>query len=164
MIAEVQYTYALGDRVVIPAGARFIGHLEQADRSGLVSVKFDEIDLNDNDKEKIEAVGIGLDLGPIKGVVYGKNTGRNFLVRTASGIGSVAAMIVGNNTSSSFSEDDLIRERIAQNVGNAGDSDLMNLAVTNKIVVAVTADTKIYVVFTKREQSTATLHQVKTNQ
>jgi len=163
VVAEVQYTYALGDRVVIPAGARFIGHLEQADRSGLVSVKFDEIDLNDVDKIKIEAIGIGVDLRPIKGIVYGKNTGRNFLVRTASGIGSVAAMIVGNNTSSSFSEDDLIRERIAQNVGNAGDSDLMNLAVTNKIVVAVPADTKIYVVFTKREQNTATLHQVKTN-
>ena len=160
VIAEAQYTYAVGDRVVIPAGAKFIGHLEQADRSGLVSVRFDEVDLKDDDKEKIEALGIGLDLAPIKGLVSGKNTGRNFLVRTASGIGSVAAMIVGNNTSSSFSEDDLIRERIAENAGNAGDSKLMNLAVTNKVVVSVPADTKIYVVFTKREQKTHTLHPI----
>jgi hypothetical protein len=162
VIAEAQYTYAVGDRVVIPAGAKFIGHLEQADRSGLVSVKFDEIDLKDDDKEKIEALGIGLDLAPIKGIVSGKNTGRNFLVRTASGIGSVAAMIVGNNTSSSFSEDDLIRERIAENAGNAGDTELMNLAVTNKVVVSVPADTEIYVVFTRREQNTATLHPIDT--
>jgi hypothetical protein len=160
VIAEAQYTYAVGDRVVIPAGAKFIGHLEQADRSGLVSVKFDEVDLKDDDKEKIEALGIGLDLAPIKGIVSGKNTGRNFLVRTASGIGSVAAMIVGNNTSSSFSEDDLIRERIAENAGNAGDTELMNLAVTNKVVVSVPADTKIYVVFAKREQNTATLRPI----
>jgi hypothetical protein len=162
VIAEAQYTYAVGDRVVIPAGAKFVGHLEQADRSGLVSVKFDEIDLKDDDKEKIEALGIGLDLAPIKGIVSGKNTGKNFLIRTASGIGSVAAMIVGNNTSSSFSEDDLIRERIAENAGNAGDSELINLAVTNKIVVSVPADTKIYVVFAKREQNTATLHPINT--
>jgi hypothetical protein len=162
VIAEAQYTYAVGDRVVIPAGAKFVGHLEQADRSGLVSVKFDEIDLKDDDKEKIEALGIGLDLAPIKGIVSGKNIGKNFLIRTASGIGSVAAMIVGNNTSSSFSEDDLIRQRIAENAGNAGDSELINLAVTNKIVVSVPADTKIYVVFTKREQNTATLHPIDT--
>ena len=160
VIAEAQYTYAVGDRVVIPAGAKFVGHLEQADRSGLVSVKFDEVDLKDDDKERIEALGIGLDLAPIKGIVSGKNTGRNFLVRTASGIGSVAAMVVGNNTSSSFSEDDLIRERIAQNAGNAGDTELMNLAVTNKVVVSVPADTKIYVVFSRREQNTATLHPI----
>ncbi len=162
VIAEAQYTYTVGDRVVIPAGAKFVGHLEQADRSGLVSVKFDEVDLKDDDKEKIEALGIGLDLAPIKGLVSGKNTGRNFLVRTASGIGSVAAMIVGNNTSSSFSEDDLIRERIAENAGNAGDTELMNLAVTNKVVVSVPADTKIYIVFTRREQNTATLHPIDT--
>jgi hypothetical protein len=162
VIAEAQYTYAVGDRVVIPAGAKFVGHLEQADRSGLVSVKFDEVDLKEDDKEKIEALGIGLDLAPIKGIVSGKNTGRNFLVQTASGIGSVAAMIVGNNTSSSFSEDDLIRERIAQNAGNAGDTELMNLAVTNKVVVSVPADTKIYVVFTRREQNTATLRPIDT--
>jgi hypothetical protein len=162
VIAEAQYTYAVGDRVVIPAGAKFIGHLEQADRSGLVSVKFDEVDLKDDDKEKVEALGIGLDLAPIKGIVSGKNTGRNFLVRTASGIGSMAAMVVGNNTSSSFSEDDLIRERIAQNAGNAGDTELMNLAVTNKFIVSVPADTKIYVVFIRREQNSTTLRPIDT--
>jgi len=158
VVAVVEYTYSLGDHVVIPAGARVYGQLQQADRSGAVSIKFTEMELLDGNRLKIEAIGTSLELGPIKGTVSGKNTGRNFLVRTASGIGSVAAMLVGNNTGGAFSEDDMIRERIAQNIGNAGDTEVMNMALTNRIVVSVPADTPIYIVFTKRETATATLH------
>jgi len=57
-VAVVEYTYAIGDRIVIPAGARVYGSLQQADRSGLVSVKFDEVELLDGVRENIEAVGI----------------------------------------------------------------------------------------------------------
>jgi hypothetical protein len=160
VVAIVEYTYAIGDKIVVPAGARVYGQLQQADRNGYVSVKFDEIELLDGAKEKIEAIGTGLDLGPIKGTVYGKNAGKNFLVRTASGISSVAAMLVGNNTSSTFSEDDLIRERVAQNIGNAGDSEVMSLNANSRVVVSVPADTKIYIVFTKHQPSTSTLHKV----
>jgi DNA-directed RNA polymerase subunit E'/Rpb7 len=159
VVAVVEYTYALGDQVVIPAGARVYGQLQQADRSGAVSIKFNELELLDGNREKIEAIGTSLELGPIRGSVSGKNTGKNFLVRTASGIGSVAAMLVGNNTSTGFSEDDLIRERIAQNAGNAGDKEIMNMAVTGHIVVSVPAGTPIYIVFTKREAAVATSHQ-----
>jgi len=35
------------------------GQLQQADRSGLVSVKFDEIELLDGAREKIDAIGTG---------------------------------------------------------------------------------------------------------
>jgi Bacterial conjugation TrbI-like protein len=160
VVAVVEYTYAIGDKVVVPAGARVYGQLQQADRNGYVSVKFDEIELLNGAREKIEAIGTGLDLGPIKGAVYGKNTGRNFLVRTVSGISSVAAMLVGNNRSSTFSEGDLIRERVAQNIGNAGDSEVMSLTANSRVVVSVPADTKIYIVFTKREPSSSTLHKV----
>ncbi len=159
VVAVVEYTYALGDQVVIPAGARVYGQLQQADRSGAVSIKFNELELLDGNREKIEAIGTSLELGPIKGSVSGKNTGKNFLVRTASGIGSVAAMLVGNNTSTAFSEDDLIRERIAQNAGNAGDTEIMNMAVTGHIMVSVPAGTPIYIVFTKREAAVATSRQ-----
>jgi len=62
-------------------------------------------------------VGTGLDLGPIKGSVYGKNTGKNFLIRAASGIGSVLAEVAGNNSSAAFSESDMLRERLAENIG-----------------------------------------------
>jgi hypothetical protein len=159
VVAVVQHTYAIGNQVIVPAGALIFGQLSHADVSGYVGVKFDEIQLADGPKEKIEAVGKALDLGPIKGTVTGKNTGRNFAIRAASGIGSVAAMLVGNNTSSSFSEDDLLRERIAQNIGNAGDSELLSLNATSRVVVSVPADREIYVVFTKHVQTPATLKQ-----
>jgi len=160
VVAVVEYTYAIGDRIIVPAGARVYGQLQQADRSGLVSVKFDEIELLDGAREKIDAVGTGLDLGPIKGNVYGKNTGKNFLVRAASGLGSVLAEVAGNNSSAAFSEDDMLRERLAENIGTAGDSEVMNLDSNSRVVVSVPADTKIYVVFTKHEQTPSELHKV----
>ena len=165
VVAVVEYTYAIGDRVVVPAGARIYGKLVQADRSGLVNVEFDEIRLLDGDRdekrEKIDAVGLGLDLGPIKGMVSGKNTGKNFLVRAASGMGSVVAEIAGNNSSAAFSEDDMLRERLAENIGTAGDSEVMNLSANSRIVVTVPADTKIYVVFTKhQDKNSSELHRV----
>jgi len=160
VVAVVEYTYAIGDRIIVPAGARVYGQLQQADRSGLVSVKFDEIELLDGAREKIDAIGTGLDLGPIKGNVYGKNTGKNFLVRAASGIGSVLAEVAGNNSSAAFSEDDMLRERMAENIGTAGDSEVMSLNANSRVVVSVPADTKIYVVFTKHEQSPSELHKV----
>jgi type IV secretory pathway VirB10-like protein len=160
VVAVVEYTYAIGNRVVVPAGARVYGQLQQADRSGFVGVKFNEIELLDGQREKIEAIGAGLDLGPIKGTVYGTNTGKNFLIRAASGVGSLAAMLVGNNNSAAFSENDLLRERVAENVGNAGDSELMSLSVTSRVVVSVPADTKIYIVFTRHDESPSGLHKV----
>jgi type IV secretory pathway VirB10-like protein len=163
VVAVVQYTYALGNKVVVPAGARVYGHLEQANRSGYVSVKFYELELLDGAREKIDAVGTGLDLGPIQGKVFGKNTGRNFLVQAASGLGSAAAMLVGNNNSAAFSENDMLRQQVAQNMGQAGDSEIMNLAVNSRVVVTVPADTKIYVVFTRHEQTPATLHRIASN-
>jgi hypothetical protein len=165
VVAVVEYTYAIGDRVVVPAGARIYGKLVQADRSGLVNVQFEEIRLldgnRDEKREKINAIGLGLDLGPIKGSVSGKNTGKNFLVRAASGMGSVLAEMAGNNSSAAFSEDDMLRERLAENIGTAGDSEVMNLNANSRIVVTVPADTKIYVVFTKHQEKNPTeLHKV----
>ena len=160
VVAVVEYTYAIGDKIVVPAGARVYGQLQQADQSGLVSVKFDEIELLDGAREKVDAIGTGLDLGPIKGNVYGKSPGKNFLVRAASGIGSVLAELAGNNSSAAFSEDDMLRERLAENVGTAGDSEVMSFNADSRVVVSVPADTKIYVVFTKHEQSPSELHKV----
>lgn len=160
VVAIVEYTYAIGDRVIVPAGARVYGQLQQADPSGLVGVKFDEIELLDGAREKIEAIGTDLDLGPIKGEVSGKNTGKNFLVRGAAGVGSILAEVAGNKNSAAFSESDMLRERMAQNIGTAGDSEIMNLNAKSRIVVSVPADTKIYIVFTKHEGSSTELRRV----
>lgn len=160
VIAQVEYTYAIGDEVVVPAGALIYGHLQQADSSGYVSVKFEEIEFLDHRRQRIDAVGKDLDMGPIKGKVTGQNTGKNLLVRSVSGIGSTLAMVFGNNTSSAFSEDDLIRERLAENIGTAGDSEIMNMVLNSREVVSVPAERHIYVVLTKHEDSPSTLHRV----
>ena len=163
VVAVVEYTYAIGDKVVLPAGARVYGQLQQADRSGLVSIKFDEVELLDGAREKIDAIATGLDLGPIRGTVSGTNAGRNFMVKAASGVGSLLAQIAGTNSSAAFSEQDILRQRVAENVGTAGDTEVMNLNSNSRVVVSVPADTKIFIVFTKHEeQRTSGLHRVST--
>jgi len=154
VVAIVEYTYAIGDQVLVPAGARVYGKLTQADSSGVVGVDFDEIELLDGAREKITAIGEGLDLGPIKGDVYGRHNGRNFLVRTMSGIGSTAAMLVGNNNSGAYSMSDAIRERAADNIGMAGDAQLMMMNANTHITVSVPANTRIYIVWTSRPKPT----------
>ena len=160
VVAVVEYTYAIGDRIIVPAGARVYGQLQQADRSGLVSVKFDEIELArwsaGEDRRRRHRARSRAN----QRKRYGKNTGKNFLVRAASGLGSVLAEVAGNNTSAAFSEDDMLRERLAENIGTAGDSEVMSLNANSRVVVSVPADTKIYVVFTKHEQTPSELHKV----
>ena len=53
-----------------------------------------------------------------------------------------------------------LRQRVAENVGNAGDSELMSLNATSRIIVSVPADTKIYIVFTKHDEGQTRLHRV----
>ena len=67
---------------------------------------------------------------------------------------------MGNNSSAAFSEEDLLRERVAENAGNAGDSELMNLSVTSQVMVSAPADKKIYIVFTKHDESQTGLHRL----
>jgi hypothetical protein len=150
VVAVVEYTYAIGDQVMVPAGARVYGKLTQADSSGVVGIDFDEIELLDGAREKITAIGEGLDLGPIKGDVYGRRNGRNFLIRAMSGLGSTAAMLVGNNNSGAYSMSDSIRERAADNIGMASDSQLMMMNANTHITISVPANTRIYIVWTER--------------
>jgi hypothetical protein len=152
VVAVVDYTYAIGDQVLVPAGARIFGKMTQADSSGNAGIDFTEIEIQDK-REKISAVGAGLDMGPIKGNVYGKHEGRNFLIRAASGLASTAAMVVGNNVTGAYSEADMIRERAAANIGMAGDMQLQLLNASTHLIVAVPANTEIYVVWTKRTAS-----------
>ena len=87
---------------------------------------------------------------PLKGSVSGKKTGTKFLVRTFTGLGTVASYLVGNGGSSGFygplSESALLRERVANNVGVAGDEELNELAFNQNIVVTVPGNTRFYIV------------------
>jgi hypothetical protein len=88
--------------------------------------------------------------------VEGKNTGKNVLVRSLSGIGEVGAMLVGRgNLDQPLSEEDMLRERVSNNVGEASDEQVSRLALTEHVVVTIPANTAIYVVLEKTTSSSA---------
>src|SRR5262249_752151 len=76
-----------------------------------------------------------------------KHTGKNVLVRSFAGVGEIAATLVGRGSlNQPLSESDLMRERVSNNIGQASDQTVANLALTEHIVVSVPADTEIYVI------------------
>ncbi len=151
--AVIEYNYERDGKVLIPAGARAIGKITQADASGIVNIDFSSIEIGDNPPIPISAIGASASLQAIKGDVSGKNSGRSFAVRSMAGLGEAGAMLIGQgNLNGAVSESDLIRQRAAENIGNSADAQVMNLAVTQHIVVSVPAGTEIYVVFTKPQR------------
>jgi len=108
--------------VLIPAGSRIVGKISQADPSGLVNITFSSIEFPGGETVPIDAVAADMSLQAIKGKVTGKQAGKSMLVRSLSGIGETAAMIVGApSANGAFGEDDLLRVRMADNIGNARD-------------------------------------------
>lgn len=154
VIAVIEYNYEQDGEILIPAGAKAIGHLESADRSGYIGVRFDTLQMPNGTTVRIEAAGTDLRLRPLKGKVEGKNTGKNLLVRSLSGIGEVMATIVGQgNLNQPLSEADLLRGRVASNIGQASDEEVERLAITEHVVVSMPANTAIYVVLEKETKS-----------
>jgi hypothetical protein len=93
---------------------------------------------------------------PLKGKVEGKNTGKNVLVRSLSGIGQVGALLLGQGSlNQSLSESDLMRERLSNNIGEASDEEISRMAITSHLVVTVSADTPIYVVLEQTPKADA---------
>ncbi len=147
VLAVIEYNYERDGEIIVPAGAKAVGHIRSGDRSGYVDIQFDSLLMPDGAIVPIEAAATGLDLRPLKGKVEGKNTGKNVLVRSLSGIGQAGAMLVGQGSlNQPLSESDLMRERLSNNVGEAGDEEVSRLAITQHIVVTISADTPIYVV------------------
>jgi hypothetical protein len=147
VLAVIEYNYERDGEIIVPAGAKAVGHIRNGDRSGYVDIQFDSLLMPDGAVIPIEAAAMDLDLRPLKGKVEGKNTGKNVLVRSLSGIGQAGAMLVGQGSlNQPLSESDLMRERVSNNVGEAGDEEVSRLAITQHIVVTISADTPIYVV------------------
>lgn len=156
VLAVIEYNYERNGEIIVPAGARVIGHLQDADRSGYVRIEFDSLMMPDGAAMPIQAVATDLEMRPLKGKVEGKNTGKNVLVRSLSGIGQVGATLVGRgNLNQPLSESDLVRERVSNNIGEAGDEQISRMAVTQHIVVTISADTPIYVVLEQTPKSNA---------
>jgi hypothetical protein len=150
VVAVVEYNYERDGEIVVPAGAKAIGQLRQGNRSGYVDIRFDKFEMPDGTTQKIDGVAMGLDFQPLKGAVSGKDTGTKFLVRTFTGLGTVASYLVGNGGSSGFygpvSESALLRERVANNIGIAGDQQMSELAFNQNIVVTVPGNARFYIV------------------
>ncbi len=153
VLALIEYNYERGGQVIVPAGSRAVGKLVQADRSGYVQIRFDHLELPGGASVSIEALATDTNLGPLRGKVTGTQRGKNFAVRALTGVGQMSAMLVGQGSSglnSAVSETDLMRMQLAQNVGRAGDQEVMRLMLMEHPIVTLPAGVQIYVVFEKR--------------
>jgi len=154
VLAVIEYNYERDGEIIVPAGAKAVGHIGDANRSGYVDLQFDSLLMPDGASVPLEAAATDLDLRPLKGKVSGKNTGKNVLVRSLSGIGQASAMFVGQGSlNQPLSESDLMRERVSNNVGETGDEEVSRLAVNQQIVVTVSAGAPIYVVLEQTPKS-----------
>ena len=157
VLAVIEYNYEQNGEIIVPAGAKAVGHIREANRSGYVDLQFDSLLMPDGTSVPIEAAATGLDLRPLKGKVEGKNTGKNVLVRSLSGIGQAGSLFLGQGSlNQPLSEADLMRERAASNIGETGDEEVSRLAVNQQIVVTVPAGIPIYVVLQQTPKSNQT--------
>jgi hypothetical protein len=168
VIAVVEYNYERNGEIVVPAGTKAFGHIEQADRSGYMSIRFNSLLTPDGSWTGIDAVTANLNLGPLRGKVEGKNTGKNFLVTSLSGIGEVGALLIGQGgtLNQPFSEADLLREQVSTNIGASADQEVTQLSITEHIVVSVAAGTAVYIVLdrsTKQVPANETPRSPQTN-
>jgi type IV secretory pathway VirB10-like protein len=153
VVAVVEYNYEQDGMIVMPAGAMLTGRLENADRSGYVQIRFNSLQLPDSPPSGIEALATDLEFGPLRGRVEGKHGGRNVLLRSAAGLGEVAATLVGRGSlNQPLSEEDLLRERVSNNIGQAADQQIANSAVSQHLVVSLPAGTEIYAVLEQRSE------------
>jgi hypothetical protein len=147
VLAVIEYTYEREGQIIVPAGAKAVGRIQEADRSGYVRLEFESLIMPDGATVPIQAVATDLDVLPLKGKVEGKNSGKNVLVRSLSGIGEAGSLLLGRGSlNQPLSESDLMRERVSNNIGEASDEEISRMAITSHIVVNVSADTPIYVV------------------
>ena len=152
VVAVVEYNYERNGQIVLPAGAKVFGRLAQVNPSGYVGIQFNRVEMPDGTPEKVEASAMDLNFGPLKGYVSGKKTGTKFLVRSLTGLGTVASYLVGPQGSSSaglISTNTLMRERLADNVATAGQEELNGLAFGQNLVVTVPGNTRLYIVVQK---------------
>ena len=97
--AVVEYNYQRDGKVLIPAGARAIGKIAQADASGIMNINFTALEMPSGETVPVSAIGATTSLQALKGQVTGKNFGRSLAVRSLAGLGEAGAMLVGQGGS-----------------------------------------------------------------
>jgi type IV secretory pathway VirB10-like protein len=123
IVAMVEYNYEQDGAIIVPAGSKVFGKIEQASHSGQVGVTFESIETPNHESWKIEGVAQALDFGPLKGRVEGKKNLARFVTRAATGVGVVAAQVVGlrGGLNGPINNSVLLRDRLATNVAQAGE-------------------------------------------
>jgi hypothetical protein len=147
--AVIEYNYERNGEIVLPAGSRAIGRINSADAHGNMAISFDSVDLPNGSTVPISAVAVDTNLRSLKGQVTGSSRGKAMLVATLSGIGQTTAMMLGNNTSTALSGQDMMRAQLSQNMGNTTDTQIAKIISNERIVVTLAAGTEFYMVFTK---------------
>jgi hypothetical protein len=157
VIAVIEYNYERDGEIVIPAGTKAIGQLTQANQNGQVGLRFTTLQMPDGGTENIEGSAVTLQYGPLKGTVNGQNRVKRALVRSLTGVGSMATYLVGGSgyggLTGPVDQSILLRERIASNIGLAGEQELMGLAYNQNVVVTLPGNTRFYIVL--QESATA---------
>jgi len=157
VVAAIEYNYERDGEIVIPAGSKAFGELSQFNEQGYVGIQFHSIQLPDETTQKIEGHAVGLQYQPLRGEVTGRNTGKRFLVRSLTGVGTILAATVGVQTGTgitdAFSNNVLLREQVANNVANAGQQQLNELAYRQNIVVTVPGNTRFFIVLARPASS-----------
>ncbi len=151
-VAVIEYNYERDGEIMVPAGARALGKLEQVNGSGNVSLHFDALQMPDGSTEKIDGDAMGLNYEPLKGHVTGRKRGARFLVESLTGLGTMASYLVGNTSggfNAPFSSSALLRERLAGNVAIAGQNELNGMTLNQNVVVTLPGGTRFYLVLEK---------------
>jgi len=150
VVAVIEYNYERDGELIVPAGSKAHGELSQATPQGWVGIKFHTLEFPSGEKEEITGSALSMERGVLKGDVNGKNSGRKFLTRALTGMGTIAAYAVGGRgVGSSINGIDssiLLRERLASNIAMAGEQEMAMLAYQQNIVVTVPANTRFYLV------------------
>lgn len=148
VIAVIEYNYEHDGELLVPAGSKAYGELTQATPQGWVTLKFDSLEFPTGEREKINGSAVSMERTALRGDVNGRNSGKKFLTRALTGVGTIAAYAVGGRGLGSNGIDSsiLLRERFASNVALAGEQELAQLAYQQNIVVTVPANTRFYLV------------------
>ena len=151
VVAAIEYNYERDGEIIIPAGTKAFGELQQANRNGNIGIHFHTLQMPDGTTEKIDAGSMSLTYGPLKGSVSGGNAVKRILVRSMTGVGTMAAYLVGGpggfgGVSGQLDNSILLRERIASNAGLAGEQEVQSLASNENIVVSVPGNTRFFIV------------------
>ncbi len=71
VVAVIETHYERDGEIVVPAGTKAFGELQNASRSGFVGIRFHTVQMPDGATQKIDAGAMSLTFGPLKGQVTG---------------------------------------------------------------------------------------------